>query len=94
MKPEKEYLSEIIELLSCIAKNKGILIEALPFIISTDGYVFDDEIVRIICSVGGEFIEVLRKQTETIVFDLANSILRTYSPEIDLLIPHLHTLQS
>lgn len=75
-----------------IASNRGEFIGMLPFVIPSDGYVYDDSVVRIACSVDAAFIEVYRKSSESIVFDLGNAVLRKYSPEMDLLTQHLSSL--
>lgn len=92
MNDAQTYISDIISTCMNVASNRGEFIGMLPFIIPSDGYVYDDSIVRIVCSVDAAFIEVYRKSSESIVFDLGNAVLRIYSPDMDLLTPHLHSL--
>lgn len=92
MSEAQDYISEIISLCVELTKRRGELVESLPFIIPGDGYVYDDEILRIACTVDAAFIEVYRKASESIVFDLGNAVLRRYSPEMDLLLPHINSL--
>lgn len=86
-----EYIRNSI-ILCCNAARQGTYIKNIPFTEVCNGYVYDDSVVRIACSEHGEFIEVFRKYSETIVFELANAVLRRYSPEFDLLIPHIESL--
>ena len=88
MSDTHKYISDIITTCMKLTHTKGEAIQSIPFIIPSDGFVYDDQIMRVACSTDGAFIEVYRKASESIVFDLGNAVLRKYSPEMDLLIPH------